>query len=78
MRENKDVYNEREKEKLNYIFSHLKILNVTGLQLGDIPVPKVVNDLGEVDGFGQSPGNILTHACSRNKNHKLKQKCRIY
>ena len=74
MRENKDVYNEREKEKLNYIFSHLKILNVTGLQLGDIPVPKVVNDLGEVDGFGQSPGK--KHAF-HNEGQK-KQKCRIY
>jgi hypothetical protein len=40
----------------------LEVLDVAWLELGDIAVPQVVDDLGEVDAFRQSPGNVLTNA----------------
>ena len=48
--------------------NYLKVFDVSRLQLGDVPVPEVVDDLGEVDTFCQRPRYVLTYAWGRKKN----------
>ena len=48
--------------------SYLKVFDVSRLQLGDVPVPEVVDDLGEVDALCQRPRYVLTYAWGRKKN----------
>ena len=47
--------------------SCLKVFNVTRLKFGDVSVPEVINDLGEVDVFGERPGHVLPDARGRAK-----------
>ena len=42
-----------------YLF---EVVDVSQLNVGDVPVPQVVDDLGEVDRLSERPGNVLAHS----------------
>ena len=50
---------------LLYISYPSEIVDVSELDVGDVPVPEIVDDLGEVDGLGEGPGDVLSHAGRR-------------
>ena len=49
---------------MQYKLKYLELVDVTWHDGVDVPVPQVVNDLGEVDLFGEGPGHVLAHAWS--------------
>ena len=46
---------------MQYKLKYLELVDVTGHDGVDVPVPQVVNNLGEVDLFGEGPGHVLAN-----------------